>query len=71
VALDRDLDVAHAVEEVVDGSPCPAGDDRRGRAELDEAFRERALGPAPTSAFASTRFGVTTVASGKRRATSV
>ena len=49
----------------------PAGDERRRRAQRDERLGE--LGRRrvePVSARASSRFGVTTVASGKSRATS-
>ena len=73
VALDRDLDVALPVEEVVDRVVAvAAGDDDRGRAELVHALGELAprVPSRSASASASGRFGVTTVASGNSRATS-
>ena len=45
VALDRDLEVPLAVEEVVDRIAVAAGHDRRRRAELDEPLGELALRP--------------------------
>ena len=52
-------------------SPCPPVTIAAARAELDQALRELAPStPSPASARASIRFGVTTVASGKSRATS-
>ena len=68
-ALDGDLDMLRPVEEMVDRLAVPAGDDRRRRAELDQPLGELglSLGALPASACASSRFGVTTVASGKSR----
>ena len=70
---DRDLDVALAVEEMIHRLVAvPARHDDRGSAELVDALRQLAArGPSPASASASWRFGVTTVASGKSRDTSV
>src|SRR5512132_565700 len=70
VALDGNLDVLFAVEEVISRFlSVPTGHDHRGRTELVDRFCQQAtcLG---ARTCASWRFGVTTVAIGKRRVTS-
>ena len=48
VPLDGDLGVRHAVEQVVDRVVAvAAGDERSGRAELDEPLRQLAARPVP------------------------
>src|SRR3954470_2323533 len=43
VALDGDLEVTRAVEEVIDGIAVPTGDDHRGRPQLHERLCELRL----------------------------